>query len=394
MSKQPLRLIIYLLISLASGIMVTLAVDSFENIAVEKRIRKELEQEIRVAAASFKNSTGTSRPEQVVKFIREFSTLALSSKIIAVDPLHDKKPDRGKFAFLFSFETGDERLDFYILTSYLNNELAILDNPELVFGLFMTIVVFTCIILYTDKKKQAMVLHQQFEEKHAEFRKVLEEHEALALLGRMVATLAHELKTPIATISNLVQVLPARIGDERFTNRFVSLTTEELNRIRQLINNLLAYGKELEVGSEEWIDLFPFMDEIAQKSSLQLEVPQSVDIYGDRFLLYLLFDNLMRNSKNEGANKVQLKLRTEKPLDSFTDFLLEDDGKGFPANIELDTLLNPFITCHSSGAGLGLYLVRKIATAHYGDVTLYRIENGAGVNISLPTKRVVIHERK
>jgi hypothetical protein len=46
------------------------------------------------------------------------------------------------------------------------------------------------------------------------------------------------------------------------------------------------------------------MNEIASKNSLQLELPQHVDIYGDIFLLHLLFDNLMRNSKNEGADKV------------------------------------------------------------------------------------------
>ena len=106
MSKQPWSLILYLLISLLTGIMVTLAVDSFENIAVEKKIRKELEQEIRVAAASYTNTAGTATPQHVANFIREFSTSALSSKIAVVDPVHDNKPDHGKFTFLFSYETG------------------------------------------------------------------------------------------------------------------------------------------------------------------------------------------------------------------------------------------------------------------------------------------------
>jgi len=99
--------------------------------------------------------------------------------------------------------------------------------------------------------KQTTAMRQQFEVKQAEFKKVLQEHEALALIGRMVATLAHEMKTPIATISNLVQTLPARIRDEKFTDRFITLTKEELGRAQQLINNLLAYGKEIEIGTEE-----------------------------------------------------------------------------------------------------------------------------------------------
>jgi signal transduction histidine kinase len=256
MLNQPRRLILYLLISLLAGIIVTLVIDSVENIAVEKRIRNELEQEIRVAAISFKNSASTSTPKEVVSFISGFTVSALNNRVITINPSLDNKPDNWKYSFLFSFNEGNERLVFYILNSYINNELAILDNQELVIGLIVTIFIFSCIILYTEKKKQAVVLYQQFEVKHAELKKVLEEHEALALLGRMVAILAHELKTPIATISNLVQVLPDRIGDKRFTNRFVELAGEELSRIQQLINNLLAYGKEIEVKNEEWID-FP-----------------------------------------------------------------------------------------------------------------------------------------
>lgn len=393
MSKQPLRLILYLLISLITGIMVTLAMDSFENIEVEKRIRKELEHEIRVTAASFKNSAEKVTPRELVKFLREFSASALGDKIIVADPAHDKKPDPHAFTFLFTYEASDERLDYYILNSYLNNELAILDTPELVLGLFITVIVFTCIILYAEKKKQAVVFHQQFEIKHAEFKKVLEEHEALALLGRMVATLAHELKTPIATISNLVQVLPARIGDERFTSRFVALTVEELDRIQQLINNLLAYGKEIEVKNEEWIDFPNFLNEIALKNSLQLEAPPFVKIFGDRFLLNLLFDNLMRNSKAEGAGKVHVKVRTGKSADLTSEILIEDNGNGFTTEVDINTLLNPFITFHSSGAGLGLYLAKQVATAHEGTLCLYRIEHGAGVNVTLPQKRVSLHEQ-
>jgi len=394
MPKQPLRLISYLLISLVVGIMVTLVMDSFENIAVEKRIRKELEQEIRTAGTSFKNNARSPALKEVTNFAVEFSNSAMRSKVVVIDPAYDKKPDNQKLDFLFTYEVGDEKLDFYILKSYLDNELAILEIPELFSGIFITIVLFTSIVLYFDRKNQAVIINQQFEKKDAEFKKILEEHEALALLGRMVATLAHELKTPIATISNLIQVLPLRLGDEKFTSRFITLTTEELSRIRQLIDNLLVYGKDLEVGNEEWIHLSPFIKKIAFSNSIQVEIPDFIEIYGDKFLLHILFDNLMRNSKNEGADKIKIQIRTKKSADQHAELLLEDNGNGFPVNGDINFLLDPFITNHSSGSGLGLYLVKKIATAHDGNVSLYAMEHGAGVNINLPQKRVMIHEQK
>ncbi|MGA3209182.1 MAG: HAMP domain-containing sensor histidine kinase [Syntrophales bacterium] len=394
MLKQSLRPTLYLLVSILIGITVTLVMDSFANIAVEKKIRRELKQEIEAAATSFKEAYKTTTPNEVLFFLRKFSSSSLSDKIVAVNPNDEKKTDSRNFSYLFTYTEGNSHIDYYILNSFLQRELAILETPELMYGLFTTIFVFTFIVVYKEKKKQALAMQQQFEMKQAEFRKVLEEHEALALIGRMVATLAHEMKTPIATISNLVQILPTRIRDEKFTDRFMTLTKDELGRAQQLINNLLAYGKEIEIGQEEWISLTTFIAEIASKYTLQLNTPVSVEVYGDRFYLELLLDNLLRNSRQAGADKIQLKVLTGQAEDnSSAKILLEDNGAGFAAGADLDTLFDPFITYRSRGAGLGLYLANKIVTAHNGKIALYRMEHGAGVSILFPQKRIMMHEQ-
>ena len=171
------------------------------------------------------------------------------------------------------------------------------------------------------------------------------------------------------------------------------MTVEELNRIQQLINNLLAYGKEIEVKNEEWIDFTNFLNEIALKNTLYLEATPFVKIFGDRFLLNLLFDNFMRNSKAEGADKVQVYVRTGKSADMTAEILIEDNGNGFTTEVDINTLLNPFITFHSSGAGLGLYLAKQVATAHEGRLSLYRMEHGAGVSVTLPQRRLLLNEQ-
>jgi signal transduction histidine kinase len=394
MLKQTLRLLLYLLASLVTGIVVTLAMDSFENVAVEKRIRKGLEQEVRAAAAAFKNAAAHPSSGQVLLFVREYAASALKGKVIAVDPVRDAKPNASAYASLFTYREPGGEVDFYIVTPFLKNELAVLDLPELAFGLFTTVIVFTFITFFTEKRKQVRALRQQFEVKHAEIRKVLEEHEALALLGRMAATLAHELKTPIATISNLVQILPSRLGDQQFTTRFVALTREELHRTEQLISNLLAYGKEIEIGRDEWIPLASFVAELAARNALRADVPPYLEVSGDRFYLGLLFENLLRNSRVAGADAVRLTLLTSPAgADVSTELLLEDNGRGFLPDAELDTLLAPFVTLRSSGAGLGLYLAAKIAAAHGGAISLYRPQQGAGVRLVLPRKRVRHHEQ-
>jgi len=393
MLKQLLRPISYLLISLLIGTIATLVWDSYENIAVEKKIRSELKKEIEDAADSFKQFSRTPTPNEVVLFLKQFSaSTALSSKIIAVSPDRDTKPEDKDFSFLFTYKEGGAQLDYYIVNRFLQAELDILETPELVFGVFITIVVFTFIVLYTEKRKQAKAMQQQFDAEKAELKQVLAEHEAQSLLGRMVSTLAHELKTPIATISNLVQTLPERIRDETFTDRFIMLTREELNRTQQLINNLLAYGKEIAIRNEEWVDLAGLVAGQAVKNNMQLYLPVSVKVYGDVFYLGLLFENLLRNSHVAGADKVHVKIGADQTGNVLRATVsVEDNGRGFPIGVDIDTLLNPFITFQSRGAGLGLYLADKIAAAHDGKISLYRLERGAGVSISLPRERVMTH---
>jgi signal transduction histidine kinase len=210
----------------------------------------------------------------------------------------------------------------------------------------------------------------------------------------MAATLAHEMKTPLATISNLLQVLPERLDDRTFTSRFIVLTKEELSRTYQLINNLLAYGKEIDASHVEWFPLAPLCSELAVKNSLRVDAPASWDVHGDRFYLGLLFDNLMRNSRAAGADRIRVTVRMDQAEDNErVAILFEDNGSGFPADADLTSLFTPFVTYRSSGAGLGLYLVGKIVTAHDGIISLYRPEQGAGVRISLPRNRVRTNER-
>ena len=384
MSETSLRLIVYLLFSLLAGVIVTEITDIFENITIEKSLRRELEQEIRMATASYMKSAKAHTSEEIVNFITEFTNSALEGKVTAVKHAPEETPPP-KSAFLFTYEAGGEKRDFYISTPYLREELANLDLPELIFGLIMTIVVFTSLVLYMDKKNQLTALNHQF-------KRVVAEQEALVLLGRMVATLAHELQTPVATISNLVQLLPAREGDAKFSNRFVALMTGELNRIQQLISCLLLDGKEIQVEMEEWIPFLPFIEEIARKNALHLEMREGIDLYGDRFLLHLLFDNLMRNSKNEDADTIRITVRRGSVPPLSTEIIVEDNGHGFPADKDANSFFDPFVTGHSKGAGLGLYLVKRIAMAHGGEVSLHTIAGGAGIRLSLPEQRVLSHE--
>ncbi|MCL5238528.1 MAG: HAMP domain-containing histidine kinase [Nitrospirae bacterium] len=394
MLKRNLHYVVYLVISLGIGILVTIITSNLDNIVEEKRIRHAVRLEVKEAISAFQEAAPGSSPEQTMKFLKRFTASVMKDKVVTADPARDARPGRDKFRHIFTFSEGKRKLDVYVKDAYVESEVYGPDIPEYFGGVFATIIVFTALVVYGEKKRQALVMQQQFESKHAELRKALEEHEALALLGRMTATLAHELKTPIATISNLIHVLPTRIEDKNFTKRFIVLTREELNRTRQLIDNLLIYGKEISVDNNEWLALEAFLGDIAFNMGIKITSCPGLDIYTDRFYTRLLFDNLMRNSVQAGADEACLKVAMPVSKDSpAIDILYEDDGAGFPPECDLDELIGPFITHRSRGAGLGLYLAQKIALAHGGTVSLYRLKKGAGARVSLPRERVRFNER-
>lgn len=392
MLKRILLFVSYLIISLSFGLLVVIISGNIGIILEEKKVRHATEVEIKNAISAFKDSVPNATPEQTINFLKEFTVSVMKDKVIANEG--DNKPDNEEFKYLFTFSAGGKKIDLYIKKKYIREEIFDLDLTQLIEGIFSVIIVFTAIIIYTEKKRQALIMQQEFKNKHAALKKALEEQESMALLGRMTATLAHEIKTPIATISNLVHVLPFRISDEHFIKRFNILVKEELNRLQQLIDNLLIYGKEIAINDLQWIKLKPFIKEIADASGIEISSCEDVDIYADRFYMRLLFENLVRNSLQAGADKISIKINIPNSEEiQFAEILYEDNGNGFPEGCDLDKLIKPFVTYRPKGAGLGLFLAQKIVLAHGGTISLYRLPKGAGIRISMPKGKLRVNEK-
>jgi len=390
MLKQTLKIVSYLICSVLIGIIITLLVDSTEDAAVEKRIRKTVEDNIKNAVASFKESAVHPTPHDEKSFIIKFVDTVMADRAIIREHALDGLPRHDVDAvFLFTLQGKGYALDVYLQNEYLKSELALLDLPDYITGIVATIIVFAFTVYFTENKKRTLLMKQQFESEHAELHSALERQEALALVGRMSAALAHELKTPIGTISNLVQALPSRHADEQFIKRFMTLTGEELNRTQQLIDNLLVYGKDIDILNEEWIPIKSFFTE-AVHTGLLLDIPDNYMIYGDRFYLGLLFKNLIRNSREAAAGKVRVNVNILHEKSALAEIVYEDNGNGFPLTADLEKLTAPFVTSRSRGGGLGLYLSKKVVMAHGGSLSLARMEKGARVIIAVPLKRIKV----
>lgn len=381
MLKQTLTIVSCLVGSVIVGIVVAFIVDKTENIAIEKSIRASVESDIKKTLVLF-NEAAINRPSHEKSFITNYIKTVMADKVVAFEHGKASGPGVDDEDFLFTLSGRDYLLDVYLRDEYLESEFTFLDVRAYA-GIAATIIFFTFTVYFLENRKKSLVMKQQFTT-------ALHQHEALALLGRMSAALAHELKTPIASISNLLQAFPSRRADEQFVKRFIELTGEEINRTQQLIDNLLAYGKEIDVRNGEWTAIGDILKKAATIGII-VDIPTKLMIFGDKFYLELLFKNLLRNSREAGADRIKIHLNP-RPEDGMSNvgITCEDNGAGFSPTEDLDKLTDPFVTNRSRGGGLGLYLAKKIATAHGGALSLQRMEKGARVIITLPMSRIRI----
>ncbi|HEY1405815.1 MAG TPA: ATP-binding protein, partial [Spirochaetota bacterium] len=370
------------------GVLITVITGNYGNKVIEKNAKKETKAQINKAVKSFKDSAENETPEEVVHYLKQYINTVINDQVVGIDLARgDSIPKKEDASFLFTFYENGKSIDIYIKKSYLEKEMFELDTPLLIEGSMATLIVFSLMVILLEQKRKVQLKHQS---ETAALNRALEEQHALVLLGRMTATLAHELKTPIATISNLVYALPAHISNPDFASRFIVLAKEELGRTQRLIDNLLSYGRDIVLSTEEWIELRGFTSALAQKAGLGLEC-RPIEIRGDKFYLGLLFENLFNNSVQAQAKKIEIKSQSRKEV---AEIIYEDDGVGFPADAELDELIKPFVTFHPRGAGLGLNLVQRILIAHGGGLSLQRAARGARIKIRLPLTRVRNHDDK
>lgn len=220
-------------------------------------------------------------------------------------------------------------------------------------------------------------------------------------LERFAAVAAHDLKSPLATISGYLNLLDEefkeRLGDDGM--QFVRLMMGASDRMRNLINSLLEYSRLTNTKK-------PFqptninnvvkaalqnLDSMITETRAEVTYKQLPDVMGDRDLLTQLFQNLIANAiKFRGNEPPKIFIDVDEKEDAWI-FSLRDNGIGFDSkhSSEIFTL---YKRLHSEseyqGTGIGLASCRKVVEAHGGKIWA-ESEPGIGsiFHFSLPKKK-------
>jgi two-component system sensor histidine kinase PilS (NtrC family) len=211
----------------------------------------------------------------------------------------------------------------------------------------------------------------------------------LASLGRLTASIAHEIRNPLGSISHAAQLLRESTDLPADDHRLVEIVIGNAERTNEVIESVLTLSRGQQPRPERvqlavWLQLFAA--ELRQRTHdarIEVDVAEpaaeaeaSVDPTHLRQVLQNLAENGLRYSiRATGMPSLDLRLdidaRTGLPV-----LDVHDHGQGVPPE-NVDRIFEPFFTTESTGTGLGLYLSRELCEA--SQIRLeYRAEAGSG----------------
>lgn len=216
----------------------------------------------------------------------------------------------------------------------------------------------------------------------------------LAALGRLTASIAHEIRNPLAAISHATELLgEEKRGADRA--RLTRIIRDNAGRLERLVSDVLQLSKRDRVSAAPlrlhlWLVAFvaEFVANEAQPAGrIALETRRESWIEFDHEHLHQVMWNLLKNAvRYARADPASIRIRLGGYADR-VELSVIDNGPGVPAAIQ-GQLFEPFFTTEAKGTGLGLYLARELCAANRA--TLEYVNDGGGAHFRIRLRQAVL----
>ena len=212
----------------------------------------------------------------------------------------------------------------------------------------------------------------------------------LAAIGRMAASIAHEIRNPLAAMRGSIQMLRAEMRGDSSETELMEIILRESDRLNRIISDFLTYARprsivqsKVDVGEllQQTFTLLRNSSEIHKSHVIEAKTPEDPALTNaDSEQLRQVFWNLARNALNAmpqgGTLNAVVAVNSNKRLR----IIFDDTGRGMSPE-QVEHLFEPFSST-TGGVGLGLSIVYQIIRDHGGTINV-RSREGKGTTISI-----------
>lgn len=212
-----------------------------------------------------------------------------------------------------------------------------------------------------------------FVEDDAYLREKLQQ-EKLAAMGRLTASIAHEIRNPLSAIGQAGQLLEESAQNAQ-DKQLLGIVRSQVARINQLVENVLTTAKRKQA-QPETLRLAPWLHELIERYSSTAQLDDAkivitvdpmlcarVDPSHLEQILVILLDNARQHGKPSiGNQRIRIDAHTF-GAENRPRIEVRDNGAGVPTEMR-SRLFEPFFSTHAQGHGLGLFIARELAEAN------------------------------
>jgi signal transduction histidine kinase len=218
----------------------------------------------------------------------------------------------------------------------------------------------------------------------------------LSVTGALAASIAHEVRSPLAAVRSIVQMIRDKDAPAVDHDRLLTTVIDEVDRISEVLSRMLTLGQP-HTTRQEPCD-FTFITDAAtdfcrayakrQGQRLVRSGTDRLDVVGDPHELHQVLVNVLLNacqaSEAGTAILIETSRQPDEPGQSWAAARITDRGVGIPAD-DLPKVFDAFFSTKPGGGGLGLAICREVVERHGGRVFLTSREgHGTAVTIQLP----------
>jgi two-component system sensor histidine kinase PilS (NtrC family) len=230
-----------------------------------------------------------------------------------------------------------------------------------------------------------------------ELEQVATQADRQAAIGNLAASIAHEIRNPLASMSGSIQLLQSELQLNPVHTKLMDIVLRETDRLNNLINEFLAYARPTQL-RDTIADLSEILTEqlgvlthdpaCQDRVSIQQDIKKNIVCRLDPDQIRQLFWNLYVNALQAMEDRpgvLTVVARESERYQGFVEIEVRDTGKGITKET-MGSIFDPFFTTKERGAGLGLTIVHRIVESHNGKIFVdSTVGRGTTFHVLLPS---------